>query len=119
MRGRSIDAIYQLLRGDDMAHLGLRQQYPLLVHLYATALTIPMSTAEEERVFSQLALIKTDHRNQLKEETRQELLNVKLSLPQGNHDSILSRVAVHWLSGKERRISVNGLDHCGSICFIE
>ena len=67
--GSSIDAIYQLLRGDDMAHLGLGQQYPLLAHLYAIALTIPVSTAEVERVFSQLALIKSDHRNRLRGDT--------------------------------------------------
>ena len=88
-----------------MAHLGLGHQYPLLALLYRIALAIVMSTAVVEREFSQLVLIKTDDHNRLKEETLQKLLNVKLNLLRGNHDSLLSRVVVRWLSDKERRIS--------------
>jgi hypothetical protein len=43
--------------------------YPLVSKLYSIAVIQPLSTAEVERLFSQVALIKTSHRANIKTET--------------------------------------------------
>ena len=43
--------------------------YPLVSKLYSIAVIQPLSTAEVERIFSQVALIKTSHRANIKSET--------------------------------------------------
>jgi len=48
--------------------------YPLLTKLATTLLSFPHSTAEVERVFSQLKLTKTDHRTNLYPETVEALM---------------------------------------------
>ena len=104
---RTLDGVYKHLCAEEFKHLGLQAQYPLLTKLYAIALTVPMSTAEVERIFSQLSLIKTNHRNRMKEETLQKLLNVKLNMKKVNLNDIIMRSAVYWLTAKERRIMNN------------
>jgi hypothetical protein len=42
--------------------------YPLVSKLYSIAVIQPLSTAEVERLFSQVALIKTSHRANIKTE---------------------------------------------------
>ena len=54
---RTLQKVYNLLNDESKTSLGLSGQYPSLTKLYATASTV--STAEVERVFSQLALVKT------------------------------------------------------------
>jgi hypothetical protein len=52
--------------------LGLSALYPNnIIHL--------MSTAEVERVFSQVKLVKCDHRNRIKQVTMNNILHVKLN----------------------------------------
>jgi len=55
-------------------------KYPNLIKLFATLSSLPFSNAAVERVFSQLKLVKTDHRNSLKSMSLVSLLHSKLSL---------------------------------------
>ena len=44
-----------------MKKKGLKEFYPMVARLLASAAVLPLSTAEVERVFSQLKLVKTGH----------------------------------------------------------
>jgi hypothetical protein len=57
----------------------LGELYPLILKLLSVAVVIPLSTAEVDRVFSQVKLIKTEHRNRLKQETLENILKVKIN----------------------------------------
>ena len=65
---RSIMACLKLLLNEK---LGLSALYPNIIHL--------MGTAEVERVFSQVKLVKCDHRNCMKQVTLNNILHVKLN----------------------------------------
>ena len=96
---RSIPALVKVFSGD----LGLKAVYPNIFKMLTVAATLPLSTATVERVFSQVKLIKTDHRNSLLQSTLNDLLMVKLN---GNEDlfkRILPGMAKEWLSRKNRR----------------
>jgi hypothetical protein len=57
--------------------------YPLVSKLYSIAVIQPLSTAAEvERIFSQVALIKTSHRANIKTETLSKILNIKYNCDQ-------------------------------------
>ena len=45
----------------------------------STAAVLPLSTAEVERVFSQVKLVKCDHINRMKQVTMNNILHVKLN----------------------------------------
>jgi hypothetical protein len=47
----------------------LSSMYPLVSKLYSIAVIQPLSTAEVERLYSHVALIKTSHRANIKTET--------------------------------------------------
>ena len=49
----------------------------LVSKLYSTAVIQPLGTAEVERIFSQVPLIKTSHRANIKTETLSKILNIK------------------------------------------
>jgi hypothetical protein len=55
-------------------------RYPNLVHFVAILSSLPFTNAAVERVFSQLKLVKTDHRNSLKSMSLVSLLQSKTSL---------------------------------------
>ena len=55
-------------------------RYPNLVRVIKVLLSLPFSNAAVERVFSQLKLIKSDHRAALKQESLLALLTTKLVL---------------------------------------
>ena len=55
-------------------------KYPNLIKFFTTLSSLPFSNAAVERVFSQLKLVKTDHRNSLKSMSLVSLLQSKLSL---------------------------------------
>ena len=82
--------------------LGFKDQYPHIAKLLATAITLPLSTAEVERIFSQLKLIKTDHRNRLNVKTLNNLLMVKLNIGLCDEDTVLQDSAKFWLAQKQR-----------------
>lgn len=73
---RSIVNILSLLLNPK---LGLSELYPNMIKLFSTAAVLPLSTAEVEHVFSQVKLIKNDHRNRLKQCTLENLLHVKIN----------------------------------------
>ncbi|XP_028402033.1 uncharacterized protein LOC114524975 [Dendronephthya gigantea] len=69
---------------------GGEKVYPNLTNVVATALSLPFSNAAVERVFSQLRLIKNDHRATLKQESLLALLSTKYSfLKKGKRQAVL------------------------------
>ncbi|WAR18397.1 LOW QUALITY PROTEIN: hypothetical protein MAR_000235 [Mya arenaria] len=76
--GRSLPQLTALFFGK-RARLGFKARFPLLARLISAAAVMPLSTAEVEWVFSQLKLIKTDHRSSLGDKTVERLLQVKLN----------------------------------------
>jgi hypothetical protein len=63
--------------------LGLSAMYPNnSIHLMSTAAVLPLSTAEVERVFSQVKLVKCDHINRMKQVTMNNML-ARISKGQG------------------------------------
>lgn len=74
-------------------------QFPLLKRLLCIANTLPLSTSEVEKVFSQVQLIITDHQSRLKVDNVENLLMVKL-----NGEIDFESSVQHWLKQKNRRI---------------
>ena len=59
---------------------GLSALYPNnIIHLMNTAAVLPLRTAEVERVFSRVKLVKCDHRNCTKQVTKSNILHVKIN----------------------------------------
>ena len=85
-------------------HLGLQELYPTILKLLSVAAVLPLSTAEVERVFSQVKLIKNDHRNRLKQETLENLLHVKINCNKEMFLSILESVVENFFKVKQRRL---------------
>jgi len=85
--------------------LGLKEIYPNVLQVLCIAAVLPMSTAEVERVFSQIKLIKNDHRNRLNQKTLQNLLHIKLNCDTVLFYSILENVVVKFFKVKQRRLS--------------
>jgi hypothetical protein len=56
--------------------------YPLVSRLYIIAVIQPLVTVEVERIFSQVALIKTSHRANIKTETLSKILTIKYNCDQ-------------------------------------
>jgi hypothetical protein len=83
---------------------GLGELYPLILKLLSVAVVIPLSTAEVDRVFSQVKLIKTEHRNRLKQETLENILKVKINCSRELSYNILDSVVSRFFSAKQRRI---------------
>ena len=73
--------------------------YSNLHKLYGIATTLPVSTAEVERLFSAMKLVYTDHRASLQVTKVNKLLMVKLNAP--DPDEFPFR---RWYASKNRRI---------------
>lgn len=56
-------------------------RFPIISKLMKSMLSLPHSNADVERMFSQVALVKTKHRNRLKTSTLDTLLTAKASIP--------------------------------------
>jgi hypothetical protein len=70
--------------------LGLSALYPNnIIHLMNTAAVLPLSTAEVERVFSQVKLVKCDHRNRMK---MNNILHVKLNCNKNCYEHVSDTV---------------------------
>ena len=74
---RSLTHLNELFQSVDHKDKNLSSRYPLVSKLYSIAVIQPLSTAEVERLFSQVALIKTSHRANIKTETLSKILNIK------------------------------------------
>ena len=82
---------------------GQEKVYPNLTKVVSTALSLPFSNAAVERVFSQLKLVKSDHRASLKEESLLALLSTKYSfLKKGKRQAILMEPSSEMLNLHKR-----------------
>ena len=63
-----------------------KPRYPHLTKVMKVLLSLPFSNVAAERLFSQLKLVKTDHRSSLKQESLVALLTTKMALtkPKGH-----------------------------------
>ena len=102
---RTLPKVLKLFYGPEHQNKGLKASYPLVARLAAIAATVPVSTAEVERVFSQLKLIKTDHRCSLKAETLDKLLNVKLNCSTDMYKRLLPVIVTKFFGVKDRRLT--------------
>ncbi|XP_052767960.1 zinc finger protein 862-like [Mya arenaria] len=75
-------------------------KFPNIERLCATAVVVPVSTAEVERVFSELARTKTDLRNRLQVDTVHQLLMINRNDKYLAFDKCVRR----WYKMKNRRI---------------
>ena len=96
--------LQRLFDTPDNSNLNLKQTYPLLHRLYIKAAVQPLSTAEVERVFSQVKLIKTSHRSNLKTKTLFKILSVKLKCNQQVFDQVLDICVKKYFAKKEIRL---------------
>ena len=101
---RSLNYFLELLYGKSHAEKGLLVQFPLVGHVIAAAGVLPLSTAEVERVFSQLKLIKTDHRCSLKTQRVEQLLNIKLNCTDELFSKLIHTVVTTFFKMKSRRL---------------
>ena len=102
---RTLPKVVKLFHGPEHRSKGLATSFPLVARLSAIAATVPVSTADVERVFSQLKLIKTDHRCSLKSSTLDQLLNVKLNCTSEMYERLLPDVVTKFFGVKDRRLS--------------
>ena len=86
---RSLTHLNELFQSVDHKDKNLSSMYPLVSKLYSIAVIQPLSTAEVERIFSQVALIKTSHRANIKTETLSKILNIKYNCDQTLFNSII------------------------------
>ena len=101
---RSLNYFITLLYGNGHAEKGLLVQFPLVGRVMAAAGVLPLSTAEVERVFSQLKLIKTDHRCSLKTKRLEQLLNIKLNCTDDLFSKLMPTVVTTFFRIKSRRL---------------
>ncbi|WAR04586.1 K1586-like protein [Mya arenaria] len=101
---RTLTDIVRLFYNQQQRRTGLIASFPLVARLSAIAATVPISTAEVKRVFSQLKLIKTDHRCSLEAATLDMLLNVKLNCSTEMFERFLPQVVCKFFNKKDRRL---------------
>lgn len=87
--------------------LGLTELYPNILKLMSVAAVLALITAEVERVFSQVMLIKCYHRNRLKKSTLHNLLHIKINCHNDMFCSILDNVVTKFFKVKQRRLCQN------------
>ena len=84
---------------------GLSALYPNnIIHLMSTAAVLPLSTAEVERVFSQVKLVKCDHRNRMKQVTMNNILHVKLNCNKQCYEHVSDTVVDKFFRVNDRKI---------------
>ncbi len=81
----------------------LASVYPAMSILANICRVIPIHTAEVERTFSQLKLIKTNIRNRMSEKTLDSLLRIAIEGPEVEHYPVHEAVSL-WARQKNRRI---------------
>jgi hypothetical protein len=85
--------------------LGLSALYPNnIIHLMNTAAVLPLSTAEVERVFSQVRLVKCDHSNHMKRVTMNNILHVKLNCNKQCYEHVSDTVVDKFFRVNDRNI---------------
>lgn len=101
---RSLLNLHKLFHSPANKELNLNQMYPLVSALYSRAIVQPLSTAEVERVFSQVKLIKTSHRSNMKTDTLTKILTVKLNCNKDLFTNLLDACVTAFFAKKERRL---------------
>ena len=101
---RSLTRLNKLFQSVDHKDKNLSSMYPLVSKLYSIAVIQPLSTAEVERIFSQVALIKTSHRANIKTETLSKILNIKYNCDQTLFNSITDECVHAFFKHKNRRL---------------
>ena len=82
----------------------LRETFPILSKLYAVASSLALSSAEVERLFSHLKLIKSDRRASLGNRRLVQLLNIKLNSEDSLWEEVKKLACQKWLSMADRRV---------------
>jgi hypothetical protein len=72
---------------------------PIIAYLMSTAAVLPLSTAEVERVFSQVKLVKCDHINRMKQVT---MNNIYSDYPHKSIFSVPARISKGQGAGPEK-----------------
>ena len=79
---RSLTHLNELFQSVDHKEKNLFSMYPLVSKLHSITVIQPLSTAEVEIIFSQVALIKTSHKTTNKTETLSNILNIEYNCDQ-------------------------------------
>ena len=79
------------------------QMWPKIVYLAKIAMTLPLTSVDNERGFSTMKLTKTPHRNRLLDETLSALMNVTINGPTELSKEDALQIASVWLEKKPRR----------------
>ena len=74
--------------------------------LMSTAAVLPLSTAEVERVFSQVKLVKCDHINRMKQVTMNNMLHVKLNCNKQCYEHVSDTVVAKFFRVNDRKIEL-------------
>ena len=77
----------------------LREMFPNLAIIYGIIATLSLSSAEVERLFSHLKLIKSDRRASLSNTRLNQLLNIKLNLDSNNWNETKLAASKRWMHG--------------------
>ena len=72
----------------------------------STAAVLPLSTAEVERVFSQVKLVKCDHINRMKQVTMNNMLHVKLNCNKQCYEHVSDTVVARFVRVNDRKIEL-------------
>ena len=72
----------------------------------STAAVLPLSTAEVERVFSQVKLVKCDHINRMKQVTMNNILHVKLNCNKQCYEHVSDTVVAKFFRVNDRKIEL-------------
>lgn len=75
------------------------ENFPNIKKLLSIANTLPVSTAEVERIFSQVKLILSNHRNRLKVENVDNIISIKCNGPLS-----ITNAVKYWLNQKHRKL---------------
>lgn len=92
-----------LLQRNSVSSQDLARKFPNLTFLYSVVYTMFLSSAEVERLFSHVNIIKNDRRSSLSNKTLNCILNIKLNIDDELAERIKSREAKKWLHKKMRR----------------
>ncbi|CAG2201590.1 unnamed protein product [Mytilus edulis] len=101
---RSLPSLLELFHSPCHKDKNLLSMYPLVAKLFSVAIIQPLSTAEVERIFSQVKLIKTSHRANLKTQTLTKILTVKLNCDETKFEKILDQCVTTFFKKKNRRL---------------
>lgn len=101
------EKLQKLTESEFLLHVatGMKELFPLVAHIAGAYLVLPPHTADCERDFSALKLIKTQLRNRLKEESLDALIRIACEGPEVE-EYPYDKVVENWAKLKNRRLKV-------------